>query len=379
MSDDTVDIIGLHNQILTAFENDQNILTDLQERLLIVKNLLKKTDINHGTRLNVEESSFYLENLIKDIQTKTTEGFYVMESSAIIQRYKDILKIPKKVSFMGAVEYTDDGKYALINEYLIIARKYKSSICPSLQIVNKKCKLVKTDICKMCGSVCMVVEDGFLSCIICGAEEEIAANSSSYKDAERVNVGSKYTYDKRIHFRDCMNQYQGKQNSSIPVAVYEALEAEFNAHGLLVPSPDKEIRFSKIKREHILIFLKECSYSKHYEDAVLIHHHLTGVKPPDVSQLETSIINDFDKLVEAYERLYNNENETKDDVLPERRGGRKNFINNQYVLYQLLRKLNFPCDVSEFSILKTTERKSYHDDICRVLFKELGWQFTSVF
>ena len=56
-----------------------------------------------------------------------------------------------------------------------------------------------------------------------------------------------------------------------------------------------------------------------------------------------------------------------------------NFFNNQYVLYQLLTKHGHPCDISEFNILKTVERKTYHDEICRELFRELGWNFVSVF
>lgn len=378
MSDERVDIIGLHNQILSAFVNDQNRIPDLKNRLNEVEKLLTKPEIDHGTRRKVSASSTFLKTLIADISTKKTEGFYLMETAGLIQKYREILKIPQVVSFMGTIENNDDGKETIITEYLTIARKYKPELCPPIQKVSKVKKPI-IDICKECGSSTdMIEEDGFLSCTKCGHEEEIAANSSSYKDAERVNVGSKYTYDKRIHFRDCMNQYQGKQNSSIPEAVYQSLESEFEAHGLLVPSPDKEVRFSKIKREHILIFLKECGYSKHYEDAVLIHHHLTGVKPPDVSHLETCIINDFDKLVESYDKLYHT-NDENGIAFKDKRGGRKNFINNQYVLYQLLRKWNYPCDVSEFSILKTTERKSYHDDICRELFKELGWKFTSVF
>ena len=211
--------------------------------------------------------------------------------------------------------------------------------------------------------------NGFLVCTTCGQETAIAATSSSYKDVERVNVGAKYTYDKRIHFRDCINQYQGKQNSTIPDKVYNELEEQFSLHGLLIKSNNKILKFSKITKEHVLLFLKETSNSKHYEDSVLIHYVLTDKKPPDIGALETQIINDFDKLVETYEKVFKGSNKTT----------RKNFINNQYVLYQLLRKYKHPCDITEFNILKTVERKSYHDDICRQLFGELGWNFVSVF
>ena len=219
--------------------------------------------------------------------------------------------------------------------------------------------------------------NGFRVCIACGHEIQIPAASSSYKDVERVNVGSKYTYDKKIHFRDCINQYQGKQNSTINDKVYQDLEKQFNQHGLLIKSNDKNVKFSKITKKHILLFLKETGHSKHYEDAVLIHYNLTGIKPPDISHLEANIIADFDKLVETYERTIKGKNIISGTIIDT--DERKNFINNQYVLYQLLRKYKYDCDITEFNILKTLERQKFHDLICELLFKELDWNFTSVF
>ena len=32
-----------------------------------------------------------------------------------------------------------------------------------------------------------------------------------------------------------------------------------------------------------------------------------------------------------------------------------------------------------FNILKSNERKSFHDKICKELFKDLGWNFTTTF
>ena len=58
---------------------------------------------------------------------------------------------------------------------------------------------------------------------------------------------------------------------------------------------------------------------------------------------------------------------------------RKNFINTQYVLFQLLRRHKYPCKREEFNILKTVDRKSFHDDICKELFELLNWNFTALF
>ena len=56
---------------------------------------------------------------------------------------------------------------------------------------------------------------------------------------------------------------------------------------------------------------------------------------------------------------------------------RKSFINVQYVLFQLLRRHKYPCKREDFNILKTLDRKAFHDDIMKELFEELNWNFFS--
>jgi len=370
---EALDIISLHHRIVEAFTADQEKLGNKRKTLGVIDRAINEDqNLPHSTRRGLEGRSKALRKEIEDVSSRKTESFYVMESSELVERFEAILKKPITVSFMGTQETGGDEKAGITKDFLRIVRKYRPEYVTSEHLHVPE----DTADCKYCTQGAEIIEvEGVRVCVECGREEPVAANSSSYKDAERVNVGSKYTYDKRIHFRDCINQFQGKQNSNIPERVYESLESEFEAHGLLLKSKDKEIRFSSIKKEHILLFLKEGGFSKHYEDAVLIHYNLTGVKPPDISHLEADIVSDFDRLVEAYDTRFNKEEAATGD----RRTVRKNFINNQYVLYQLLKKHSYPCDVSEFSILKTAERQSYHDDICRELFKTLGWNFTSVF
>ena len=367
MANTEIDILSIHENVMKNFEEERAKLEIYKERYTAIEKAIP-LNLQNSTRKNLKNEKEFLRKKIEEIISRKSEDFYIMETAEILQAYTKILRKPKKVSFMGVEEIQEDEKTPLISKYLKIAQKF----IPNIGIMNEKA--VETKICEKCGSDLLLESEGFIICVNCGDETVMKASSSSYKDAERVNVGSKYTYDKRIHFRDCMNQYQGKQNSTIPQKVYDELIHEFSQHGLLLSSSDPKTKFSKITKEHILLFLKETKNSKHYEDAVLIHHNLTGVKPPDISHLEQDILNDFDQLVETYEKLYKNNN-TKMLI----GAGRKNFINNQYVLYQLLKKHGHPCDISEFNILKTVERKTYHDEICRHLFSDLGWNFVSVF
>ena len=208
-------------------------------------------------------------------------------------------------------------------------------------------------------------------CEKCGftPEQSNVSTTISFKDINRVNLASKYMYDRVTHFKDCINQFQGKQNSTIDKSVYDDLIHQFLLHDLIPTNHKdlpKEIAFQKITKEHIMLFLKDCKHTKHYEDVVLIHSNLTGSQPPDVTHLENQLLHDFDQLTTLYDKKH-------------RQQDRKNFINTQYVLYQLLKRHKFPCRKEDFNILKTIDRKFYHDDICKSLFEELDWNFNPTF
>jgi hypothetical protein len=206
---------------------------------------------------------------------------------------------------------------------------------------------------------------------LCGSQQEILLYTSTYKDIDRINISSKYTYDRRVHFRDCINQYQGKQNSSIDQIVYTQLSDQFDKHHLLTGGKNTpiETRFKNITKEHIYIFLKELEYTKHYENVNLIHYQLTGKKPDDISHLEDRLLDDFDLLTELYDKKFKNKQGFD----------RKNFINTQYVLYQLLVRYRHVCKKEDFTILKTVDRKSFHDDVAKICFEELGWNHSPLF
>ncbi len=283
-----------------------------------------------------------------------------METIPYIEQYKKILKTPIKVSFVGKPVKNNKEKGRVIDSYLEAASKYVDIE------LEKRVKIQKIT-CPNCSNrkEFDVVDGNTYTCTKCYARQTVMKHNSSYNDIDRVNIFSKYMYDRKVHFRDCINQYQGKQNSTIPPKVYEDLEVQFHRHHLLHGEKDtlKEIRFQDITKNHILIFLKELDYSKHYENVHLIHYSFTGIKPDDISHLEDQLLDDFDVLTDLYDKQFKHIN-------------RKNFINTQYVLYQLLRRHRHPCKKEEFIILKTIDRKFFHDEICKALFEELGWNHT---
>lgn len=298
------------------------------------------------------------------------QNFYIMDFSDLIQQHKYL--VPNKISFMGKSKKQSNE---LSKSYLDILKKYDieyKEFEESITNIEEKNKKIEKKNC-LCGSSSFLnqTEQNLEICENCGKQEEKSYKSLSYKDISRINMSSKYSYERKIHFKDCINQFQGKQNSTIDEKVFKDLEEQFDLHGLLVGDKDtpKKQRFQNITKEHILLFLKENGQSKHYEDVILIYHKMTGKKVDDISHLENQLMEDFDKISNLYDKKFKFTGKID----------RKSFINTQYILFQLLRRHKYPCKKEDFNMLKTLDRKSFHDDIVKELFETLNFNFTPIF
>jgi len=361
-----LDILSIDACIRQEFSDEYNKLDEYNEKLLDLKKTSEKDNLSVRTMKNLEQNINQLETQIADVSSQKKLYFYIAETTHLLQKYKKILQTPIKMSFMGRQRKKNKEKLKVISEYLSIAQNYTSL---NIELPAKGKKVV----CNNCPNKKSfdIIDDSIYICLQCGAQQEVLLHTSSYKDIDRINISAKYTYDRKVHFRDCINQYQGKQNSTIDQKVYIDLEDQFYRHHLLVGDKNtpKEMRFSKIEKDHIHLFLKELEYTKHYENVNLIHYHLTGKKPDDISYLEDKLLDDFDALTELYDKKFKNKPGFN----------RKNFINTQYVLYQFLLRYRHPCKKDDFTILKTVDRKSFHDDVAKKCFMELGWNHHPLF
>ncbi len=320
---------------------------------------------------------------IKRELPKPSLDFYILDTGVLVRKYKQILASPIKMSFCKKKGVSSDTppaslieKQNIINEYLTAAKKYYKITIPNIpkSETSSSSSSQEEVICTNCNNTDRFEHtDNFTICINCGMEIEWNKFSTSYKDSSRANMNARYTYDRRVHFKECINQYQGKQNCTIEGKVYEDLEDQFRKHHLLVDVPSsvtnseqaRHIKFSNIQKSHILMFLKELKYAKHYENLNLIHYVLTGKHPDNISHLEDHLMADFDMLIAVYDKKFKN------------KINRTNFISTSFVLYQLLQRHGYPCKKEDFIMLKTSDRKNFHNDICKEIFMDLGWNFKS--
>lgn len=362
MADTDLDIIEIDNKIRQSFDNEVKNLQHYKEKLEDLKKTLNSSYLYPHKRNELEKTIFELKQTIEKIENSEQLNFYTIETTELLEKYHQILKTPVKLSFCGKSRQNNREKSEIIQKYIEIARKYYQI---NIKPTDKKFRLY----CDSCSNKQdFATEENAYICLECGAQQEVLQHTTSYKDSDRVNIATKYTYDRKVHFRDCINQYQGKQNCTIDQKIYDQIEDILERHHLLIGDKNtkREVRFANITKEHILMFLKELGFSKHYENVTLIHYNITGKKPDDISYLEDKLLADFDLLVETYDKHFKNKME------------RVNFISTQYVLYQLLLKHKHPCKKEDFVILKTMDRKNFHNNLTRDIFGYLGWNFQPV-
>lgn len=366
-----IDILSIHGDIQKQLTIEKDMKTAYIDKIDSYKSLKDNWTFSSSFNTVIDEC-------IKEYQYKMEEiseyssYYYLLHAQPIIEKYKTVISEPKKISFFN--KKTSNPEYhttksKLIKEYLEMACNF-ADISHYIQKnqSDKNINAMSMDTCKECGGHDIDIQDAQIYiCNNCGAQEECIGYDVSFKDITRVNISNKFIYDRRLHFKDCINQYQGKQTSVIDRKVYDDLVTCFENHELVVKGKEGYERFSKITKDHILLFLKDCGYAKHYEDITLIHCTLTGIKPDDISDLEQQLLSDFDDLSSLYTEKF----------IMTNRIDRKSFINSQYVLYHLLQKYKHPCKKEDFNILKTLERKALHDQICAELFGELGWNFSA--
>ncbi len=364
------DILNIDRQIREGFASDRANMASFHEQLQDVEEALGVPNLSDATRRHLQLARDKFKRKLVDVERDISNNFYLMETDPFTREYRRLLNKPVRVSFMGlSVAPDTDSKGNIVREYMRVAAPYISDKIEIHQVDDplppRSAEVVEA--CVNCGSFELDLVDKSQQCIECGLVVNVSTYDSSFKDTERVNISAKYTYDRRIHFRDGMNQFQGKQNATIPPKVYEDLQHQYDLHGLLKPEGAPG-RFDAVLLEHVHMFLKETGHVKHYENAILIHNTQTGRSTNDITHLESQLMEDFDALAAAYDRKFANGN-----------NDRKNFINSQYVLFQFLRRHRYPCRKEDFNMLKTIDRRHYHDNICSELFCELGWNHTSIF
>lgn len=368
----SINILSLNSSVLKRLEKEEKIN---EEKIQLIDALLLDTSyhLDEGVYEELRNMRYTVSH-----EKKTSRALFFTRTHELIEEYTSILKKP--ISHVR-----EDNlpilrkKNELIVRFLDIVRQLvKLKDWTDIDIPANPEKVDNIDLGMYCPSCENTEEEKFeiddfnrKTCLNCSTQQCAIETGNTHKDYTRVNIVGKFIYNRILHFQDCIKQYQGKQNCKIPEKLYQDLDVKFIAYRLIPDIDVNHIRYSKITRNHIMMFLKELKHTKHYENVNLIYLTLTNKQVDDISHLEDIIIDDFKELVSLYDEIHGKDKPEELD--------RKNFMNVQYLLFQLLRRHGHPCKIENFTILKTVDRKLFHDTICKNLFDKLGWKFTPTF
>jgi hypothetical protein len=351
--------------------NSANNTTNKKQQKRARKTNIKKnviySDINDIDNLIKKYFTREIDKREEENKLEETFSMYIVLTHSLVESYNKLIKQSVKKTFLyRAKDNKDNDSLERKNKLDDIERKYVNILKSEFPEVIEKLNIdtayikhsgeetVSNEINEACSS-CGEFIDNSSRCKFCGAEMLSISLDINYHDTDRINTNKKYKYSKTIHFKDTMNQFQGKQNKYIDKKVYFDLEKEFKSHGI---DP------KKITKDHLRMFLQETRHTKHYEDINLLYHHYTGKPLPDISHLEEVLTKDFQSILSAYEQL-----ETE----------KINFLHVQYILYQLLRRHKFMCKEDDFTMLKTIDKKIEHDDYYEKICNILEWKFDTCF
>lgn len=346
-------ILEIDSKIRKIYSKEIERLSDYHSKLNTIKYLLTDVlNLSHRVRN-------YLEKIKKDIENEITflsfTKFYFIESRDVLQRYLQVMKTPTINSFFRKNNEQDENyviKRKLYEEYKEILQPYQKLVQMYSTEPNLLCSLIKCDFCQ--SEFGFYLDENSSVCRNCLTEKIRLISISTFSDNNRINISNKYSYDRKLHFRDCINQYQGKQNTIIPEFIIENIKTALKTFGI----------GKLIKLSHVYMAMKHLGYTKYYDDAILILFKITGKQPKNIEHLEERLMQDFDLILTEYTNSF-------------KYVDKKNF-NTQYVLFQLLKKHNHVCDTEQLAVLKTNERKLFSDTVCKTIFEKFGWNYSSL-
>ena len=379
-----VDVFLMKEKVI-EFINDKmhDLSSELKSKIKKISNCkipygISKDEVEsilalYDTSLNqIKEVTYYeikteLEN-IKEISLKLEEYpmkllYFDSSSSSIINRTKLLITTPIQINFFEKKQVSSTSKHekelnSLKQEMIQLCKEY---------IDFSEEKEVDYE-CDYCGNKDYIESMSEQICSSCGKTKIYVEHNSCYQDNERVSFCQKYKYKKINHFKDTIRQFQGIQNKYINENVLIELESALEKDKIIdrtLPNP-----FIKLTKEHLRIYLDHIGHNKYYEDINLIYQHFTGKKCPIINQdVYIKILEDFEKLVQMFITI-SNEDEDKIE--------RTNFLNSQYVLYQLLKKNNYTCSESDFALPRSIKCRVDQEKIYIMLCEKLRWGYISI-
>ena len=201
-------------------------------------------------------------------------------------------------------------------------------------------------------------KNGLIICTNCGSCEQhydYSANGMNYSDSTHIEtVSQPFSYQRKNHFREWLNQLQGKEVTVIPDTVINLV--------LLEIKKERITNSDDITSERIKKYLKKLKLNKYYEHIPNLISKITNKPPLTITKdFEEVLLELFDKIQEPFKKHC-----PKD---------RKNFLSYSYTLHKFCQLLGKDEYLIYFPLLKSREKLFEQEKIWRGICDDLKWKF----
>lgn len=336
-----------HEQIINEFKEQSNFVPDMKKKLTKMTQRFAVLSKKNQFRMEEKERTekYNLEKSIQDL----TEKIEQIESGACEIQY-NLQALPHLYEYYNST--TTRSKADIHDDYMRL-----------MDPDNAKSK--KTDPLYWCKDCDLERElnvlDGMIICTTCGKTDEAIVEDSkqTYSDGMTPQENNYFSYKKITHFKECIDQCQGKERTEIPKEVFEKL-----LHKIKIERIEDR---TKLTPEKVRQYLRELKFNKYYEHIPYILNKLGGQPPPEIpAHVEEQLIKMFNDVTIAFKKC-----------CPK---GRRNFLSYSYVLHKFIQIIGgYDHLLKYFKLPKSINRRQEIDEIWEKICKILDWPFYSSF
>lgn len=263
-------------------------------------------------------TNWFVKYLSSQNSVEITYEFYLLEVLELISLYERELRKPVSINFYkpktspstSPLQSALDSYIRIVSSLGIVAKISGMCSASKPKPVSFKCSCTE--------SQCTIEDNNFhVCCKYCGERSDLNNIAINYDDVKRLIILQKNPHDKKHHFADCIDKFQGIQKTDFPENLEQSIEAELKKYGLLTDSNDKLKRFSKVKKDHIKLILKSLGlFTKLKEDINVIYKLTTGKPLPRINHLKSRLLEDFGIFDTCYNKLFIESEKKRVPLLP---------------------------------------------------------------
>lgn len=354
-----VDIPKLHSKIEKLFNSVSEEILELESQMYQISSTISKS-IEEEVMIQTQRE--ILQTRIDELNRKLNKSIdYSQVINDILQTYEEI--VPEKIDrVIGSAEIQVSAQnyttfQMIIADFANVVRKCVDDVT----IINDA-KSVGN--CPKCNGI-PIIHGNKAECSSCGHKISL---SQPETNSNNITNGSKSDYWRSETFEEYIDDVQGLGKNPVPPEVYETIYEHCDIY---------KIDIKKLIKSDIRRILQKYDFTDWYSSVNLIANKLTGCPLVDIKKYKERLMIRHSIFETEFMAIRETE-------------GRRNFLQNWYVLFVFLLMEGFLPNNEDFGSLATRDAVVNHDKITEKICtriqsrqtdtekKSMSWNFIGI-